>query len=205
MSRRREEALKAEVAVSSAKLEDRGAELAKAQVSPSQPRTHLSLLAATRNRIKNQAMSPPPSSLHPARFFGNLTKAAASVPPSLTLCVVYKPTDTITQACDQPLHARRSRPPSTQSRADDLAAARAADTESSADRAAREAVVRRLDNERQYLKSQLQSEITCKDELREALATATRQLGDIKVWCGVLCSSGPCHDTTPRRCLWVFF
>lgn len=68
-----------------------------------------------------------------------------------------------------------------QSRADDLAEARAADTESSADRAAREAVVRRLDNERQYLKSQLQSEITCKDELREALATATRQLGDIKV------------------------
>lgn len=68
-----------------------------------------------------------------------------------------------------------------QSRADELAEARAADTESSADRAAREAVVRRLDNERQYLKSQLQSEITCKDELREALATATRQLGDIKV------------------------
>lgn len=69
----------------------------------------------------------------------------------------------------------------SQSRADDLAAARAADTESSADRAAREAMVRRLDNERQYLKSQLQSEITCKDELREALAKATRQLGDIKV------------------------
>ncbi len=68
-----------------------------------------------------------------------------------------------------------------QARADDLAEARAADTESSADRAAREAVVRRLDNERQYLKSQLQSEITCKDELREALNTATRQLGDIKV------------------------
>ena len=68
-----------------------------------------------------------------------------------------------------------------QSRADDLAQAKAADTESSADRAAREALVRRLDNERQYLKSQLQSEITCKDELREALATATRQLGEIKV------------------------
>lgn len=79
-------------------------------------------------------------------------------------------------------HAARDR---DQSRADDLAEARAADTESSADRAAREAVVRRLDNERQYLKSQLQSEITCKDELREALATATRQLGDIKVWGGV--------------------
>ena len=44
--------------------------------------------------------------------------------------------------------------------------------------------MRRLDNERQYLKSQLQSEITCKDELREALATATRQLGDIKVYVG---------------------
>lgn len=42
-------------------------------------------------------------------------------------------------------------------------------------------MLRRLDNERQYLKSQLQSEITCKDELREALSTATRQLGDIKV------------------------
>lgn len=38
-----------------------------------------------------------------------------------------------------------------------------------------------MENERQYLKSQLQSEITCKDELREALTTATRQLGDIKV------------------------
>ncbi|CAM9333908.1 unnamed protein product [Sphacelaria rigidula] len=68
-----------------------------------------------------------------------------------------------------------------QSRANDLAEARAADSESTADRAAREAVVRRLDNERQYLKSQLQSEITCRDELREALATATRQLGEIKV------------------------
>lgn len=68
-----------------------------------------------------------------------------------------------------------------QSRADELAEARAADSESSADRAAREAVVRRLDNERQYLKSQLQSEITCRDELREALATATRQLGEVKV------------------------
>ncbi|CAM9178368.1 unnamed protein product [Scytosiphon promiscuus] len=97
MARRREEALKAELALVGAKLEDRGTELAKAQ-----------------------------------------------------------------------------------SRADDLAGARAADTESSADRAAREAVVRRLDNERQYLKSQLQSEITCKDELREALTTATRQLGDVK-------------------------
>lgn len=69
----------------------------------------------------------------------------------------------------------------TQSRADDLADARAADTQTSADRAAREAVVRRLDNERQYLKNQLQSEITCRNELREALATATRQLGEIKV------------------------
>ncbi|CAM9090655.1 unnamed protein product [Hapterophycus canaliculatus] len=97
MARKREEALKAEVALAGAKLEDRGAELEKAQ-----------------------------------------------------------------------------------SRADDLAAASAADTESSADRAAREAMIRRLDNERQYLKSQLQSEITCKDELREALAKATRQLGDIK-------------------------
>lgn len=53
--------------------------------------------------------------------------------------------------------------------------------------------MRRLDNERQYLKSQLQSEITCKDELREALATATRQLGDIKV-CGVVyCTPNLCH------------
>lgn len=76
-----------------------------------------------------------------------------------------------------------------QSRADELAEARAADTESSADRAAREAVVRRLDNERQYLKSQLQSEITCKDELREALGTATRQLGDIKVRTRRVCVS----------------
>lgn len=37
MSRRREEALKAEVAVSAAKLEDRGAELAKAQVHNEAP------------------------------------------------------------------------------------------------------------------------------------------------------------------------
>lgn len=68
-----------------------------------------------------------------------------------------------------------------QTRADELAAAQTADAETSADRAAREATVRRLDNERQYLKSQLESEVTCKDELREALATATRQLGEIKV------------------------
>ncbi|CAM9159969.1 unnamed protein product, partial [Choristocarpus tenellus] len=52
---------------------------------------------------------------------------------------------------------------------------------SGADRAASEAVIRRLDNERQYLKSQLESEITCRDELRTALATATRQLGEVKV------------------------
>lgn len=65
--------------------------------------------------------------------------------------------------------------------------------------------MRRLDNERQYLKSQLQSEITCKDELREALATATRQLGDIKVCGGALFveSMYVCHDKNTRRS-WVF-
>lgn len=44
MSRRREEALKAEVAVSAAKLEDRGVELAKAQVTTN-TQTHLSMPA----------------------------------------------------------------------------------------------------------------------------------------------------------------
>ncbi|CAN0227210.1 unnamed protein product, partial [Discosporangium mesarthrocarpum] len=62
-------------------------------------------------------------------------------------------------------------------RANELAEeASARDSNPGADRAASEAVIRRLDNERQYLKSQLESEITCRDELRAALATATRQL-----------------------------
>jgi chromosome segregation ATPase len=41
-----------------------------------------------------------------------------------------------------------------------------------------EATVRRLDNERQYLKSQLASEITLKNELHEALFQCQQQLGE---------------------------
>lgn len=41
LARRREEALKAEVAVTAAKLEDRGAELAKAQVGTGRASNHL--------------------------------------------------------------------------------------------------------------------------------------------------------------------
>lgn len=107
--------------------------------------------------------------------------------PIANLCALRQSTRRIMHFRDRRRYYRYHCLYSAQSRADDLAEARAADTESSADRAAREAMVRRLDNERQYLKSQLQTEITCKDELREALAKATRQLGDIKV--GVFCTS----------------
>ena len=41
-----------------------------------------------------------------------------------------------------------------------------------------EAVIRRLDNERQYLKSQLASEITLKNELHEALSACQTQLAE---------------------------
>jgi len=41
-----------------------------------------------------------------------------------------------------------------------------------------EAVIRRLDNERQYLKSQLASEITLKNELHEALSACQTQLSE---------------------------
>jgi hypothetical protein len=58
-----------------------------------------------------------------------------------------------------------------------LAAAEAA----AAATAGSEAVLRRLDNERQYLRSQLESELTCKSELQEALERAQRQLNDVKL------------------------
>jgi hypothetical protein len=58
-----------------------------------------------------------------------------------------------------------------------LAAAEAA----AAATAGSEAVLRRLDNERQYLRSQLESELTCKSELQEALDRAQRQLNDVKL------------------------
>lgn len=163
MSRRREEALKAEVAVSAAKLEDRGAELAKAQVTTNHPRHTFCCFAATEIE--------PCLRLAP-HFASRVSPEIQSV-----AALRYKTSPTLGAT----LHHMRVARDRDQSRADDLAEARAADAESSEDRAAREAMVRRLDNERQYLKSQLQSEITCKDELREALATATRQLGDIKV------------------------
>ena len=41
-----------------------------------------------------------------------------------------------------------------------------------------EATIRRLDNERQYLKSQLASEITHKNELQTALTQAQTQLSE---------------------------
>jgi chromosome segregation ATPase len=43
-----------------------------------------------------------------------------------------------------------------------------------------EATVRRLDNERQYLKSQLASEITHKNELQAALLQCQQQLSDVR-------------------------
>lgn len=45
---------------------------------------------------------------------------------------------------------------------------------------AHDAVIRRLDNERQYLKSQLTSEITHKGELRKALTTCQQQLAEVQ-------------------------
>jgi chromosome segregation ATPase len=48
-----------------------------------------------------------------------------------------------------------------------------------------DATVRRLDNERQYLKSQLSSEITLKNELHEALFQCQQQLGETQTqWKG---------------------
>ena len=43
-----------------------------------------------------------------------------------------------------------------------------------------DAVIRRLDNERQYLKSQLASEITHKNELQTALTLSQQQLGEVQ-------------------------
>jgi len=46
-----------------------------------------------------------------------------------------------------------------------------------------EAMLRRLDNERIYLKSQLQTEITCKNELQETLDQAHRDTAEAKsIW-----------------------
>jgi len=52
--------------------------------------------------------------------------------------------------------------------------------ENGSNAAANEAMLRRLDNERQYLKNQLTSEVTCKNELQETLERTTRQLGEMK-------------------------
>jgi hypothetical protein len=61
-------------------------------------------------------------------------------------------------------------------RVDELSAARLREEEVIANQAANEAMLRRLDNERQYLKSQLESEIICKQELQEALEEAKDDL-----------------------------
>jgi hypothetical protein len=66
-------------------------------------------------------------------------------------------------------------------RADTAVQALAAAEAAAAATAGSEAVLRRLDNERQYLRSQLESELTCKSELQEALDRAQRQLHDVKL------------------------
>ena len=48
-------------------------------------------------------------------------------------------------------------------------------------KASQDAAVRRLDNERQYLKSQLASEVTLKNELHEALFKCQQQLAETQV------------------------
>ena len=58
--------------------------------------------------------------------------------------------------------------------------ARQREEEANAKRAASEALLRRLDNERSYLRSQLTSEVTLKNELQATLDGATRQLGELK-------------------------
>ncbi|CAM9299338.1 unnamed protein product [Chrysoparadoxa australica] len=65
-------------------------------------------------------------------------------------------------------------------RISELCQQRSRDEDSLASHAGTEAVIRRLDNERQYLKSQLESELTCKGELQEALDKSSRQLGEVK-------------------------
>lgn len=47
-------------------------------------------------------------------------------------------------------------------------------------RSSAEALMRRLDNERSYLRSQLTSEVTLKLELQNTLDVATKNLGEIK-------------------------
>jgi len=61
-----------------------------------------------------------------------------------------------------------------------LAEAQRREEAADAKRAAAEALLRRLDNERAYLRSQLTSEVTLKNELQETLDNATRQLGELK-------------------------
>ena len=63
----------------------------------------------------------------------------------------------------------------------EISEARRKEEEAHAKRAAAEAVVRRLDNERAYLRSQLTSEVTLKNELTETLDNATRQLAEFKI------------------------
>ena len=66
------------------------------------------------------------------------------------------------------------------SKDDLLAEAQRREEAADAKRAAAEALLRRLDNERAYLRSQLTSEVTLKNELQETLDNATRQLGELK-------------------------
>ena len=61
---------------------------------------------------------------------------------------------------------------------DELRDAAQGTEDSVAARAASDAMLRRLENERQYLKSQLTSEVTCKGELQAALDAVTRRLAE---------------------------
>jgi hypothetical protein len=53
-------------------------------------------------------------------------------------------------------------------------------TDNEVNKHSHEAMLRRLDNERQYLKSQLASEITLKNELQSTLAQCQKQLADVQ-------------------------
>jgi hypothetical protein len=55
-----------------------------------------------------------------------------------------------------------------------------AGTDNEVSKHSQESMLRRLDNERQYLKSQLTSEITLKNELQQTLAHCQKQLADIQ-------------------------
>ena len=63
---------------------------------------------------------------------------------------------------------------------DEMAECRRVQEEAEAKRSAAEAMLRRLDNERSYLRSQLTSEVTLKNELQATLDQATKGMGELK-------------------------